>query len=53
MLEYPHIALVRSHEAMEAAMRMDEEGKARLRRMDEYWKAEMVKKMERTSGCSG
>ena len=53
MLEYPHIALVRSQEEMEGMMRYDEEGMERVRRMEEYWKAEMVKEMERTSGGRG
>ena len=53
MLEYPHIALVRSQEEMEEMMRCDEEGMERVRRMEEYWKAEMVKEMERTSGGRG
>ena len=46
MLEYPHIALVRSQKEMEEMMRCDEEGMERVRRMEEYWKTEM----ERTSG---
>ena len=53
MLEYPHIALVRSQEEMEGMMRYDEEGMERVRRMERYWKAEMVKEMERTSGGRG
>ena len=53
MLEYPHIALVRSQEEMEGMMRYDEEGMKRVRWMEEYWKAEMVKEMERTSGGRG
>ena len=53
MLEYPHIALVRSQEEMEGMMRLDEEGMERVRQMEEYWKAEMVKEMEKTSGGRG
>ena len=49
MLEYPHIALVRSQEEMEGMMRYDEEGMKRVRWIEEYWKAEM----ERTSGGIG
>ena len=46
MLEYPHIALVRSQEEMEGMMRYDEEGMERVRRMEEYWKAEMGRCMD-------
>ena len=53
MLQYLHIALVRSQEEMEGMMRYDEEGMVRVRRMEEYWKAEMVKEMEKTSGGRG
>ena len=54
MLEYPHIALVRSQEEMESMMRSEESGmEERLRKMDAYWKEVMVKEMARTSGGRG
>ena len=54
MLEYPHIALVRSQEEMESMMRSEDRGmEERLRKMDAYWKEVMVKEMARTSGGRG
>ena len=53
MLEYPHIALVRSQEEMEVMMRSDEEGMERVRWMEEYWKEVMLTEMARTSGGRG
>ena len=49
MQKYPHISQVQSLGEIEAMMRCDEEGMERVRRMEEYWKAEM----ERTSGGRG
>ena len=54
MLEYPHIALVRSQEEMEVMMRSEDSGmEERLRKREEYWKEVMVKKMAKTSGGRG